>query len=139
MTNQAKVALEVAEAEFIRWADAMRIDLDVTGLDADDVKSLEQNKRRVIKALQCGALVIDDAGQAIYTPGTTGVSALTFHKPTAAVLMSLDESKADQSMHRQQNLIAAITRAPKSVLARLEMADHGDCKAIVGFLLSPGQ
>src|SRR4051812_44161965 len=95
--TEPKVALEVAESEFQRWADAMRIDLDPTGLDSDDLKTLDAHRRKMIKALQRGALTIDDSGQAIYAPETKGVSPLTFYKPTAAVLMSMDESKADQS------------------------------------------
>lgn len=139
MSNaEEKMSAEVAEAEFQRWAAAMRLDLDQTGLSADDIQSLEQNKRRLVKALRSGSLVIDDSGQAVYSPGTAGMKPLTFVKPTVVELLALDEHKHDQPIHKIQNIVAVITRTPRGVISKFDLQDYGDCKAIVGFLLAPG-
>lgn len=43
--SEQKVATEVAEAEFVRFAEAMDLDIDTAKMDGEDRKGFEQKKQ----------------------------------------------------------------------------------------------
>ena len=65
------VAKEVAEQDFNRFAESMDLDIDPVDMDAEDKKGFEQQKDRIIAAIQSGSLVINDSGEPVFTPQRT--------------------------------------------------------------------
>lgn len=91
-----KIIREVAEQEFDRFADAMDLDLDTVGMDAEDLASMNKQKNRIIKAVMKGDLIFNDDGEAVYTPQhkrSKRKDPITFHERTGASLMAMDNKK----------------------------------------------
>ena len=63
-----KVSKDAAEFEFLRFVEAMAIDVDTSTMDDDDLKSYEKQKGRIISAIMAGSLVINDNGEPVFTP-----------------------------------------------------------------------
>lgn len=135
-----KVALEAAEAEFVRWSEAMdvAVKLDTSTMDDDDRKSFEQQKRPIIDAIRFGRLVVDDQGQFVFTPQLgDDRSPLTFPEPDGAALLSIDKAgKATDLVHKQYTLLAAITGQYVQRFSKMKNRDLVVCNAILGFLLA---
>ena len=66
--SEKKVATEVAEQEFVRFIEAMDLDVDPKDWSDDDKKSYEDTKRKIIRAMERGDLVINDDGVPQFTP-----------------------------------------------------------------------
>ena len=66
--EEIKIDKDAAEAEFERFANAMDIDIDISKLDPEDTTAFNKSKDRIILAIQETHLVINDDGEAVYTP-----------------------------------------------------------------------
>ncbi len=90
---EEKLSLEVAENEFNRFVEKMDLDVDVSKMDTEDLTGFNKQKGRILRALQRGALVINENGEAVYTPyheRSGHKEAITFHERTGASLMAMD-------------------------------------------------
>ena len=111
-TKQNVVATEVAELEFDRFVEEMDIDIDPKGMDDADKAALENNKRRIVRAIALGRLVVNEAGEPVYTPQKGDNTPITFHEPNGAARMAADEKKAGHNMKKGFAIIAAATKQP---------------------------
>jgi len=76
---------EVALAEFERFCEEMDIENDESILDQEDLTTWNKQKRKIVGAIMKGAMVINESGEAVYTPQKSGdIGPLTFHEGTAA-------------------------------------------------------
>lgn len=135
--KQNVVAREVAEQEFERFAEAMDLDLDISRMDADDIKNLDGAKHTLVRAIERGDLVIDEKGQPVFTPTTKldGISTLTFYEPTGASFMSMDGKKKGQDFAKMFTLMAEMTRQPEKTFSKLPQRDLKVCRTIVTLFL----
>jgi hypothetical protein len=131
-----KIALEVAEAEFNRFADAMELDVSTDSMDEEDKKGFEQQKSVLLKAIQKGALVFNEAGEPIYTPQRTDdADPITFYEPTGASLMAMDKRKKTEDVGKMYALMGDMTKTSAATFSRMKMADLKVCQAIAVLFL----
>ena len=131
-----KVALEVAEQEFGRFVELMDLDVDTSEMDAEDKKGFEQQKDRVVSAIQSGALTIGDGGEPTYTPQRSkGVDPITFYEPTGATLMAMDRKKKTEDIGKLYASMGDMTKTHAGVFSKMKMADLKVCMAITTLFL----
>ena len=136
MTEQ--IALEVAEAEFERFAGSMDINVDTTKLDQEDLTAFTKIKDRVVRAMQRGSLVINDNGEAVYTPqrpGSKSKDAITFHERTGASLMAMDGKKKGHDVAKTYAILADMCRVHPSTFAGLSGQDIKVCEGLFALLM----
>lgn len=125
-----KVSKDMAQAEFDRWAEAMDLDLDTEAMSQDDREGAALQKHRIIKALQRGRLVINDKGEAEYTPHHIDVGTLTFSMHSGSALMAMDASKAGKDMRKTFAVMGEITKVHSKTFADMMGPDLNVCLAI---------
>jgi hypothetical protein len=138
---EPKVAAEVAELEFQKFVDGMDLDTDPTGLDADDVKSFESAKRKLIGAICKGHLSVDEKGQPVYVtqgdPNGKGAGVtITFHEQTGASLMAMDQKKKGQEVAKMYAVMADMTQTTAQTFAEMAGRDLKVCQAITALFLA---
>lgn len=135
-TEDVKVAREIAEQEFERFADSMDLDVSLEGLDDEDRRGLERQRRTLVDAIVAGTLTIDEAGQPVYSPREGNQSPLTFREPTGAVMMAADQRKKGQDVAKLYTMMAAMTQQPPQRFAHMKRRDLRVCEAIAVLFLS---
>jgi len=133
-----KVPNEVAEQEFDRWVDAMDLDLDTAVMDAEDLTAFTKQKRRIMRAMQRGSLVITEDGEAVYTPQnpkSKHKDPLTFHERTGASLMAMDGKKKGHDAAKTYAIMADICKTHPSTFAGMVGEDVKVCEALFAFLM----
>lgn len=135
-SNQPVVALEVAEQEFVRFTEAMDLDVDPRGMDDDDKATFVQARRRFIGAVMNGSLVVNDAGEPVFTP-TQGEprNAITFHEPTGASLIATDVKKEGHNTAKTVAFLADITHVEAKTFAQMANRDFRVCTSISALFL----
>lgn len=134
-----KVATEVAELEFQRFAEAMDLDLDASRWDEDDRKSFEDTKRRVMRAMESGALIINEKGEPVYTlrdPPAKSAESVTFHEPRGASYMEMDQKKKGHDVAKTHAVMANMTRTSPALFASLANRDYRVCTALMALFLA---
>lgn len=136
MGNNDVVAAEVAEAEFQRFVESMDLDVERSGMDADDRSNFDAHKRVFLRAVQRGALVVNEEGEPVYTP-TAGDDRepITFHEPRGGDLMSLDQKKAGHDVAKGYGLMAAITGNSAKRFSTMRSRDIKVCSAVLALFL----
>jgi hypothetical protein len=125
---------QTAEADFERWVGVSRIVMDVEGREEDDVRDKGLDKIIIIKAIQDGRLVIDEEGQAIFTP--LDRDPLTFRKPHGRIVASMDKVKSNHDGAKALTLIASLTGTNRGTIGAMEYADFSVCESIVNLFLA---
>jgi hypothetical protein len=134
----SKVGKDVAEAEFERMCEARRVCTDADQLDADDITGLADIRKKLVRAIVAGHLVVEDNGDPVYTPPVEGAKPLHFHKPTSATYMAMD-GKADDAQGSHMRMVRAITemtRSNKGEVSKLEAPDYQVCQSISQLFLA---
>jgi len=131
-----KVSQEVAEAEFDRFCEEMDIENDESVLDEEDLTQWLKGKRRLVKAMMNGSLVINENGEAVYTPQKSGdIAPLTFHESTVADLMVMDGKKKGHDVRKTIGVIAAMTKTTPATLSKLRGVDSKVMLALFALLM----
>lgn len=136
--KEPKVSKEVAEQEFERFADAMDLDVDTTGMDQEDVNAFNRQKSRIIRAMMDGALVINEEGEAVFTPqrnASKHKDAITFHERTGASLMAMDGKKKGHDVGKTYAVMGDMCKVHPGVFAGLAGSDIKVCEAIFALLM----
>jgi 2-polyprenyl-3-methyl-5-hydroxy-6-metoxy-1,4-benzoquinol methylase len=121
---------ETAEAEFERFCEMADLDLD-EALDEEEKSTLENLRRTFVKAVMRGRLVINEKGEAEYTPEQGGV--ITFYEVRGETLLASDSVKQGKDIARMFAMLGSMTRQPPARFMKMPMRDFKVCKAI--FLL----
>jgi len=132
------VATEMAVEEFDRFADMMGLDVDTADMDSEDAAQLGKLRTRLIKAIECGALVINENGEAVYTPRnrlSKHQDPITFHERTGASLMAMDGKKRGHDVAKMYAILADMCRVHPSVFAGLAGVDVKTCEALFALLM----
>lgn len=136
--DENKVATEVAEAEFDRFVEAMDLDLDTAGMDAEDLTQHNKLKARIIRAVEKGTLVFNEDGEAVYTPQhrrSKHNDPITFHERTGASLMAMDGKKKGHDVAKTYAVLADMCKVHPSVFAGLVGSDVKVCEALFALLM----
>ena len=127
------VAADVAEQEFARFVEAMDLDIDPAGMDADDRRDFEREKGIFLREVRRGRLTIDETGQPVFSP--TEGEPITFYEPTGATLLELDRVKRGKLMKQTHALLAGITKEPPPRFAKMRMRDYKVCTSVMAFFM----
>lgn len=134
-TKAPKVAREVAEAEFEKFAELMWLDVNPEGLDADDKKHLETAKRSFVRACMDGFLSVNSSGEPVLKPQAGG-DPITFHEPKGEAIMARDSKKQG---HDQAKLVATMVKMTGETEERFKAMvgrDFKVCEAITILFLA---
>jgi len=138
-----KIALEVAQAEFDRWAQAMDLarKLDPSGLDNDDKKSLAEAKNAILGAMMDGNLVVNDSDEFVYTQNIADdkdKGPITFHEPDGAAIMSVDQigKSGTHDVTKAVSVLSQMTKETKARFARMKNRAWAVCQAIFGLFFA---
>lgn len=132
------IDIKTAQAEFDRFTECMDLDLDTSTMDAEDLTAFNKQKNRVLKVIQSGALIINDNGEAVYTPYNpkSGYkNAITFHERTGASLMAMDTKKKGHDVAKTYAILGDMCEVPQKVFAGLVGNDVKVCESLFSFLM----
>ena len=133
-----KVEKTAALNEFNRFVDLMDLDLDPAHMDGEDLTAFDKQKRRIVRAIESGTLVVNDSGEAIYTPinpRSKHKDSITFHERTGASLMAMDGKKKNHDVAKTYAVMAEMCKIHQSVFAGLAGGDIKVCEALFALLM----
>lgn len=133
-----KIAKEVAEQEFERFVESMDLDVDTSGMDAEDLTAFTKQKGRIVKQIERGALVVNDNGEAVYTPQnprSKHQEPITFHERTGASLMAMDGKKKGHDVAKTYAVLGDMCKVHPNIFAGLVGTDVKTCEALFAFLM----
>jgi hypothetical protein len=134
----SKINLEVAESEFDRFVECMGLLLDTAKMDVEDKTAFDKQKNRIIDAMISGHLVINDDGEAVYTPFrlTSGhKEPITFHERTGASVLAMDGKKKGHDMAKTYAIMAEMCKVHPSTFSKLTGPDIKTCEAVYALLM----
>lgn len=138
MKKEFIVDEETAEIEFQRFVDEMDLDVDTSKMDAEDLTAFEKQKRRLIEAIRLNALVINEEGEAVFTPQnpkSRNKEAITFHERNGGSLTAMDTKKKNHDVAKTFAVMASMCEVHPSVFVGLVGKDSKICEAIFTLLM----
>ena len=136
--KQKIVAREVAEQEFERFVEEMDLLLDTSTMDAEDLTAFNLQKERLLVSIERGDLVINEKGEAVYTPRnerSNYLEPITFHERTGASLMAMDGKKKGHDVGKMYSVLADMCRVHPKVFTGLAGTDVKVCEALFALLM----
>ena len=133
-----KVDKEFAEGEFDRFTECMDLDLDTSSMDAEDLTTFNKQKSKIVKAIILGSLVVNDNGEAVYTPRnmrSKHKDPLTFHERTGASLMAMDGTKKNHDVTKTYKVLGDMCKVHPNIFAGLVGIDVKICEALFALLM----
>jgi len=133
-----RISDEVARQEFERFADAMDLDLDESLMDDEDKAALAKQKNRIVKAICRGSLVINDDGEAVYTPShirSPYKEPITFHEHSGASIMAIDGKSSKQRVAATHAILGDMCKVHPRTFAGLVGSDYKVCTALFALLM----
>lgn len=121
MDTKDKVATEMCEAEFDRFVQKMDLDFDKSKMDDEDKAGFKRFHDIIIRAMETGALVINEKGEPVFTPSDG--KPITFHEPTGADRMAADTKQAGHNNRRTLAVIASMTGESIPRFAEMKQRD----------------
>lgn len=135
-STEFKVDKDTAEAEFQRFVDMMDLDIDVETLDDEDKEALKTNKRKILKALRRGSLVINDEGEPVFTPRVSArTEAITFYEPEGKSFMASDGKKKGHDIRKSYAIMADMTKTNVQTFSLMKNRDLDVCLAVINVFL----
>lgn len=133
--GEPKVGEDVAEADFERFRDAMDLDFDPNGMSDEEESDFVDAKRRMIRAMMRGTLVVNDEGEPVFTPTKGDRSPITFHEPQGGHYMSMAPKEGKESQKRGFQLISQMTGEPVKRFGTMYERDLKVVSAITALFL----
>jgi hypothetical protein len=132
-----KVDRETAENEFERWAEAMDLDLDFDGMDENERRDTESDRRLVIRAIQNGSVIIDEEGALLYTPRKRQLDQpIKFSEPSGAALLVMDKKKKHAEIGKLYASLAELTKTSVLTFSKMHFADLKVVLAVYTLLMT---
>ena len=139
--TKAKISKEVANKDFESWADALGIEYDTDGMNAEEKADFERVKAPIIKAIVDGRCVVD--GNSLeYTIKTCAAAEglagrnVKIGAPSGAIYSGMDGYKETQNVHRLNGAMSAMTGLDVGIFPKLDIRDYSFFKAVVQLFLS---
>ena len=121
--SDPKIIKEMAEQEFDRFIEAMDIEADPLEMDDEDKEQFKKQKSLVVARIMAGNVIIDDAGQPVYTVKQGDGDPITFYEPTGASLMAMDRKKKAEDIGKLYATMADMTKQPIKRFAGMKYRD----------------
>ena len=112
--------------------------LDTSTMDQEDKDAFTKQKNRIIDAMVSGHLVINDDGEAVYTPfrpASGHKEPITFHERTGASVLAMDGKKKGHEMAKTYAIMAEMCKVHPSTFAKLTGPDIKTCEAVYALLM----
>lgn len=139
--TKAKISKETANRDFEGWADALGIEYDMDGMNAEEKADFERIKAPIIKAIVDGRCVVD--GNSLEYTIKTCVAAeglagrnVKIGAPSGAIYSGMDGYKETQNVHRLNGAMSAMTGLDVGIFPKLDLRDYSFFKAVVQLFLS---
>lgn len=137
MTTEPRIAEEVADAEFEKFAAAMDLDTDTTKMVDEAATGFMVLRRTVTRALQRGSLVIDENGQPVFTPQySKATDPITFHAPGGTMFSNMDKKKESEVVGKKFAAMGEMTRTSAAYFNAMDSRDLKICQALYLLFLS---
>ncbi len=139
-TDESKITKDLAEEEFIGWCESNDIECDEMEMAEDEKEVFISARRRFVKAIRAGRLVID--GQSceymISDIAATGVAGgkIRIEPPNGNIWLALDGRKDVDRMHKMQQAMSALTGKDVGFFAKLPAKDWSFMMSAVSLFLS---
>ena len=126
-----KIAEEVAEQEFERFAFAMDLDTNIEKMGEEAAGGFTALRRVVTRAMQRGSVVIDESGQAVFTPQyDKDTTPLTFYVSDGSVLTSMDKKKDSEHVMKKFMAMGVMTKTSAGRFSTMDVRDLKICQAL---------
>lgn len=132
-----KVSKDVAAVEVDRFLDLMDIVID-DELDPESMTAYSRARARMVRAVANGSLVIDDNGEAIYTPrhpNSRSKEPIRFHERSGSTAIAMDSCKKGANTARMYAMLGDMCRIPPATFSGLVGPDIKMCEAIFALLM----
>jgi len=127
-----QIVKEVAEQDFLRFCEAQRIDTGFEDFTEEDKDAFDGHKRKIVKAIQRGQIVVNDQNQAVFTANNLE---LVFKQPKGSSLIAMDRAKKGQDMGAMYNVMGDIVGQHPSVFSKMDAVDVKVCLAVTALFL----
>ena len=135
--TREKMPLEVAEAEFARFAQIWDIDVNTDNMSGEDKESFNQQRGRIVNQIMAGHATVDEAGdiryKLKYPEGS--VTELHFRVPKGDAYMAMDKFKDRQNIHKTNAFLGAMTKQPPQLFSNMDARDVKFCQGVVVLFL----
>jgi hypothetical protein len=119
--------VDLAEQEFANYCEANGFDHDGDGMDDEDRESFLKIKRRFVKAVKEGRVIVDGTNL-VYTVSKFSAKEagqkITVRRPVGRDFLAMDGYKETQQMNKFQAFVSSFCGQEKSFVARLDIADR---------------
>lgn len=136
---EEKVAVEVAELEFNRFAEKFDLDTDVKKMSEKDTDTFESNQRKIVRSIMSGHAIVEEDGTILYTlkcPEDGGaLTDLKFSPPKGNIYTVTDKYKEGQNVHQLNGAIGVLTGQPPKTFANMAAIDVKFCHAVTNLFL----
>ncbi len=132
------ISYDVALLEFERFSECMDLFVDVEVMDDEDRAAFEKYKGRLVRSIESGHLVINDNGEAVYTPhnkNSKRQESITFYEQDGAALMAIDGKKKNANVASTFAVMASMCKVHPSTFAGLVGIDIKVCMAVYLLLM----
>lgn len=132
------ISKEMALDEFERFADCMDLYLEPDEMDDEDRRDFFKIRGRLVRAICNGSLVIDNNGQAVYTPqndDSKHKTAITFHERSGATVIAQDGKGKNAEGKKTYAMMGELTRLHERVFSGLVGIDIKICQDIYMLLM----
>lgn len=133
-----KLAPEVAESEFSRFAESWELDDDVTSMEEEDRESFNTLKRRLTRAIRNGRLRVEDDSTLKFTlidPKIPEIPEITFKIPTGSAVLAWDKYKERQAIHKLNAFMGEMSGQSPTLFAGMDGRDLKIAQAIAQLFL----
>lgn len=134
----SKLDGETALNEFERWTNSMDLDVDTSGMDEEDLTAFNKQKNKIIRSLELGSMIINDSGEAEYTPRNARSRVkdpIVFRERSGASLMAMDGKKKGYNVTKTYSVLADMCNVHPSVFSGLIGTDIKVCEAVFALLM----
>ena len=121
--TEIKITTEVAEADFQRFADKIRLDMEKPR-NENERRSIDMARETFIYAVTKGFITVDEEGYATVITECEDLPAVRFGGKAKAIhRRAIDKVKDTSKVSQQQAHIAAILEIPTAKLIQLDEHD----------------
>lgn len=138
MGKNEKINLEMAEAEFKRWAEAWDIYINEESLNSESMEELQQHKDRFINAIQKGRAIISDDGSLVtynLIEPVAQTDKIEMRIPKGSAWIAMDKYKDKQLIHKMNAFMGEAAKTSPKIFASMDGRDIKFFQSITSIFL----
>ena len=101
-----------------------------------DLQSFKSAKRVIIRAMRMEHLVINEKGEPRYTPQLGNTDTITFHEPTGATYLAMDQKKKGHDIGKMFASMGDQTHTSAGRFSSMNARDLKVCQALIVLFLA---